>query len=171
MEIKRSSPFPRCTDEETEAAKTKLSISSLFWGNDSGEFSTAADMSQAARPPLAAPHPWSGWHPSSARLLRDVIPSWPCLLLISLGPGGNPLPEAGPQPHAGSQHPSRFMPELSPSSPTTVCSPLPPRPTTVSNPGTRGPCSHSAEAQELSPSEPTPSLPQGFCVTTRKPLP
>lgn len=85
LEIKRS-PLPKCIDEETEAPETKLSP--LFSrGNDSGESALPQTQasSQAARPPLAAPHPWSGWHPSPAHLFLDVISVRPPLILISLG--------------------------------------------------------------------------------------
>lgn len=84
LEIKRS-PLPKCTKGKLRHQRQSC-LSPLFSrGNDSGESSAAADTSQTARPPLAAPHPWSGWHPSPVHLLRDVISAWPCLILISLG--------------------------------------------------------------------------------------
>lgn len=85
MEIKRSWPLLQCTDEETEAPETKLSLSSLFPG--------VMTQGNSALPQTRARRPGLPWPPiiheqlasGSACLPLGVVLAWPHRILISLG--------------------------------------------------------------------------------------
>lgn len=77
--MRSSSPPPSCTDEETEAAETKLPLSSLFREMTQGNSAVLQTGARQPGLPWLPPHPWSCWHPSPARLPLHVAPAWPRL--------------------------------------------------------------------------------------------